>query len=79
MVDNLDLRKYHHIVSLYSHRQFWALALKDYFFAGMTTAGRSESINSYIKKFMNVKTNLVDFVNQVGVAVNIRNQAGEEA
>ncbi|KAF1877523.1 hypothetical protein Lal_00040239 [Lupinus albus] len=78
MVDNLDLRKDHHIVSLYSHRQFWASAyLKDYFFAGMTTTGRSESINSYIKKFLNVKTSLVDF--QVGVAVNIRNQAGEEA
>ncbi|KAF1892490.1 hypothetical protein Lal_00010956 [Lupinus albus] len=45
----------------------------------MTTTGRSESINSYIKKFLNVKTSLVDFVNQVRVAVNIRNQAGEEA
>ncbi|KAF1860585.1 hypothetical protein Lal_00021629, partial [Lupinus albus] len=80
MVYNLDLSKDHHIVSLYSHRQFWALAyLKDYFFAGMTTTGRSESINSYIKKFLHVNTSLVDFVNQVGVAVNIRNQAGEEA
>ncbi|KAL6531989.1 hypothetical protein OROGR_010686 [Orobanche gracilis] len=80
MVDNLDLSEDQHIVSLYSHRHFWALAyLKEYFFAGMTTTGRSESINSYIKKFLDVKTSLVDFVNQVGVAVNIRNQAGEVA
>jgi hypothetical protein len=42
-----------HIDLLYSHRQFWALAyLKDYFFAGMTTTGRSESINAYIKKIL---------------------------
>ncbi|WVZ05667.1 hypothetical protein V8G54_019013 [Vigna mungo] len=45
----------------------------------MTTTRRSESINSYIKRFLDVKTSLVDFVNQVGVAVNIRNLAGEEA
>jgi hypothetical protein len=55
-----------HIDLLYSHRQFWALAyLKDYFFAGMTTTGRSESINAYIKRFLDVKTSLTDFVNQV--------------
>ncbi|KAG4980680.1 hypothetical protein JHK82_033928 [Glycine max] len=48
------------------------------FFVGMTTTRSSESINSYIEKFLDVKTSLVDFVNQVGVAVNIRNQASEE-
>ncbi|KAF1859519.1 hypothetical protein Lal_00010103, partial [Lupinus albus] len=60
----------YHIVSLYSHLQFWD---------GITTTRRSEYINSYIKKFVNVKTSLVNFVNQVGVVVNIQNQAGEEA
>ncbi|KAF1876699.1 hypothetical protein Lal_00031511 [Lupinus albus] len=64
MVDNFDLSKDHHI---------------DYFFTKMTTTGRSESINSYIKKFLNVKTSLVDFVIQIRVVVNIRNQAGKDA
>ncbi|KAK2359019.1 protein FAR1-RELATED SEQUENCE [Trifolium repens] len=80
MVAQFGLSMDRHIDLLYSHRQFWALAyLKDYFFAGMTTTGRSESINAYIKRFLDVKTSLTDFVNQVGVAVKIRNQAGEEA
>ncbi|KAK7275372.1 hypothetical protein RIF29_16488 [Crotalaria pallida] len=80
MVDKFHLSTDTHIVLLYSHRQCWALAyLKDFFFAGMTTTGRSESINSYIKRFLDAKKSLVDFVNQVGIAVNIRNQVGEEA
>ncbi|WVY99058.1 hypothetical protein V8G54_031209 [Vigna mungo] len=80
MVERFHVSNNTYIEALYSHRQFWALAyLKEFFFAGMTTTGRSESINSYIKRFFDVKTSLVDFVNQVGVVVNIRNQAGEEA
>jgi hypothetical protein len=66
MVAQFGLSKDDHIDLLYSHRQFWGLAyLKDYFFAGMTTTGRSESINSYVKRFLDAKTSLTDFVNQV--------------
>ena len=66
MVAQFGLSMDRHIDLLYSHRQVWALAyLKDFFFAGMTTTGRSESINSYIKRFLDVKTSLIDFVNQV--------------
>ncbi|PNX72174.1 protein FAR1-related sequence 11-like [Trifolium pratense] len=80
MVAEFGLLLDRHIELLFSHRKFWALAyLKDFFFAGMTTTGRSESINAYIKRFLDAKTSLTDFVNQVGVAVKIRNQAGEEA
>lgn len=80
MVAQFDLSGDPHIKLLYSLRQCWALAyLKDFFFAGMTTTGRSESINSYIKHFLDAKTSLTDFVNKVGVAVQIRNHAGEEA
>jgi hypothetical protein len=53
MVAQFGLSMDRHIDLLYSHRQFWVLAyLKDYFFAGMTTTGRSESINAYIKKIL---------------------------
>ncbi|XP_045791441.1 protein FAR1-RELATED SEQUENCE 11-like [Trifolium pratense] len=69
MVAQFGLSNDIHIKLLYSLRQRWALPyLKDFFFAGMTTTGRSESINSYIKHFLDV-----------GVAVQIRNQVGEEA
>ncbi|WVZ03871.1 hypothetical protein V8G54_024677 [Vigna mungo] len=65
MVGRFDLSNNTYIEALYFHRQFWALAyLKEFFFAGMTTTGRSESINSYIKKFLDANTSLVDFVNQ---------------
>jgi len=50
MVTQFDLCKDNHIDLLFSNQEFWALAyLKDFFFAGMTTTGRSESINAYIK------------------------------
>lgn len=53
MVSQFGLGVDKHIDLLFSHRKFWALAyLKDFFFAGMTTTGRSESINSYIKRFL---------------------------
>lgn len=66
MVAQFGLSMDRHINLLYCHRQFWALAyLKDFFFAGMTTTGRSESINSYVKRFLDVKTSLTDFLNQV--------------
>ncbi|TKY47331.1 FAR1-RELATED SEQUENCE 11 [Spatholobus suberectus] len=45
----------------------------------MTTTGYSESMNTYIKRFLGVKTSLTNFVNLVGVAIKIRNQAREEA
>jgi len=61
-----DLCKDNHIDLLFSNHEFWALAyLKDFFFAGMTTTGRSESINAYIKRFLVANTSLTDFVNQV--------------
>ena len=37
------------------------MTLKDFFFAGVMTIGCSESINSYIKRFLDAKTSLVDF------------------
>ncbi|XP_045791729.1 protein FAR1-RELATED SEQUENCE 11-like [Trifolium pratense] len=80
MVAQFGLSNDIHIKLLYSLRQRWALPyLKDFFFAGMTTTGRSESINSYIKHFLDAKTSLTDFITRVGVAVQIRNQVGEEA
>ncbi|KHN31358.1 Protein FAR1-RELATED SEQUENCE 11 [Glycine soja] len=52
-------------------RNYWALAyLRDHFFGGMTTTGRSESINAFIKRFINSHTSLSDFTKQVDVAID---------
>jgi hypothetical protein len=66
MVAKFGLCMDRHIDLIFSHSKFWALAyLKDFFFAGMTATGRSESINAYIKRFLDAKTSLTDFINQV--------------
>ncbi|KAG5535968.1 hypothetical protein RHGRI_023678 [Rhododendron griersonianum] len=47
----------------------FASYLRDYFFGGMTTTGRSESINAFIKRFISSHTNLGQFVKQVDLAI----------
>ncbi|KAG5541282.1 hypothetical protein RHGRI_021205 [Rhododendron griersonianum] len=61
---HLDSNK--HVVGLYEIKHFWVPAyLRSYFFGGMTTTGRSESINEYVKRFISSHTNLEKFVRQV--------------
>lgn len=51
---------------LYEIRNYWALTyLREYFFGGMTTTGRSESTNAFVKRFINSHTSLADFAKQV--------------
>ncbi|KAL8144424.1 hypothetical protein V2J09_017456 [Rumex salicifolius] len=41
-----------HILGLYEIRRYWVFAyLRGYFFAGLTTTGRSESINAFVMRF----------------------------
>ncbi|KAI5442422.1 hypothetical protein KIW84_011481 [Lathyrus oleraceus] len=47
---NLEANK--HIKGLYEVKQYWVPAyLRGYFFGGMITTGRSESINGFVKRF----------------------------
>ncbi|XP_071726759.1 protein FAR1-RELATED SEQUENCE 11-like [Rutidosis leptorrhynchoides] len=43
--------------------------LREFFFGGMTTTGRSESINAFIKKFISSNTCLSDFIRKVDLVV----------
>ncbi|CAJ2656922.1 unnamed protein product [Trifolium pratense] len=71
VVARYNLQSNKHVTGLYEIRNYWALAyLCDYFFGGMTTTGRSESINAFIKRFINSHTSLSDFVKQVDVAID---------
>lgn len=65
--------------NIYSLRNHWARAyLKDTFFAGMTTSGRSESINSFFDGYVNSNTLLNDFVVQYDKAITSRREAEED-
>ncbi|XP_052621639.1 protein FAR1-RELATED SEQUENCE 5-like [Lactuca sativa] len=58
------------ITDMYNQRIHWAKPfLKDTFFAGMTTTGRSESINSFFDGYVNSRTMLNEFVVQYDKAV----------
>ncbi|KAI3988084.1 hypothetical protein MKX01_011873, partial [Papaver californicum] len=55
-----------HINGLYNIRKFWVPAfLRDYFFGGMITTGRSENINAFIKRFIYSHTILCQFLEQL--------------
>ncbi|KAK2969824.1 hypothetical protein RJ640_023553 [Escallonia rubra] len=65
--------------NMHKMRQHWAkVYLKDTFFAGMTTSGRSESIHSYFDGFVNSSTMLNEFVVQYDEAVRCRRKAEED-
>ncbi|KAL2892614.1 Protein FAR1-RELATED SEQUENCE 11 [Bienertia sinuspersici] len=76
MVGKYDLQDNKHIQGLYNIRFFWAPAyLRDHFFGGMVTTGRSESINAFIKRFVSSHVSLTEFVRQVDIGVEDINQA----
>ncbi|XP_076921248.1 protein FAR1-RELATED SEQUENCE 5-like [Bidens hawaiensis] len=61
------------ITEMYKERRYWAKAfLKDCFFAGMTSSGRSESIHSFFDGFVNSNTVLNEFLIQYDKAVACR-------
>nr|XP_043625956.1 protein FAR1-RELATED SEQUENCE 7-like [Erigeron canadensis] len=67
------------IVEMYKQRHHWAnVFLKDFFFAGMTTSGRSESIHSFFDGYVNSNTMLNEFVVQYDNAVKCRRRAEED-
>ncbi|KAK6139529.1 hypothetical protein DH2020_026729 [Rehmannia glutinosa] len=79
MVNAFGLHTNRHIASLYALRNLWALPyLRNHFFAGMTTPGQSKSINAFIQRFLSAQTRLAHFVEQVAVAVDFKDQTGEQ-
>ncbi|XP_059448381.1 protein FAR1-RELATED SEQUENCE 11 isoform X1 [Corylus avellana] len=79
MVNSFGLHTNRHIANLYGLRILWALPfLRSHFFAGMTTTGQSKSINAFIQRFLSAQTRLAHFVEQVAVAVDFKDQAGEQ-
>ncbi|XP_034702012.1 protein FAR1-RELATED SEQUENCE 11 [Vitis riparia] len=79
MVNLFGLHTNRHVANLFALRSLWALPyLRTHFFAGMTTTGQSKSINAFIQRFLSAQTRLAHFVEQVAVAVDFKDQAGEQ-
>ncbi|KAJ4965022.1 hypothetical protein NE237_016871 [Protea cynaroides] len=79
MVNSFGLHTNRHIANLFALRTLWALPyLTSHFFAGMTAANQSKSINAFIQRFLSAQTRLAHFVEQVAVAVDFKDQAGEQ-
>lgn len=67
IISKYNLQENKHIKGLYEVKEFWVPAyLRGYFFGGMTTTGRSESINSFVKGFTNSRSCLTQLMKQVG-------------
>ncbi|KAM0932630.1 putative transcription factor FAR family [Dioscorea sansibarensis] len=80
MVFEFGLASDRHIVTLSFHRVCWALPyLRGWFLGGLMKTGFSMSTKLFFKGFLDSQLRLKDFIEQVGLAVDLQNQAGEEA
>ncbi|KAF5454271.1 hypothetical protein F2P56_023948, partial [Juglans regia] len=63
LLNTYDLHENVWLKSLYDERQHWVpVFLKEYFWAGMSTTQRSESMNAFFDGYVHAKTNLKEFV-----------------
>ena len=66
VIAKYDMCMNKHVIGLYQIKHFWVPCyLRGYFFGGMTTTGRFESINAFIKRFVSSHISLIQFVKQV--------------
>jgi len=66
VVAKYNLQSNKHVKGLYEIINYLELVyLRDYFFDGMTATERLESINTFIKRFINSHTSLTDFAKHV--------------
>ncbi|CAG8497027.1 7599_t:CDS:2 [Dentiscutata heterogama] len=72
--DYAEAKSYLKALSRWHER--WALAyLKEYFFADMSSTKRGESINSLLKRFIDCKTRLTEFLAAFKCALNLCEEA----
>ncbi|KAL9674617.1 hypothetical protein QQ045_030889 [Rhodiola kirilowii] len=79
MVNSFGLHTNRHVANLFALRSLWALPyLRTHFFAGLTTTGQSKAMNAFIQRFLSAQTRLAQFVEQVAVVVDFKDQAIEQ-
>lgn len=73
---NIEARSW--LWTMYNKREHWVQCyLKDTFWAGMTTTGRSESMNAYFDGYANSNTMLNEFVAKYDKSVRARRDVEE--
>ncbi|KAG6478171.1 protein FAR1-RELATED SEQUENCE 11-like isoform X1 [Zingiber officinale] len=79
MVSSFGLHSNRHIANLFTLRTQWALPyLRSHFLVGLTLKTTSKSVNAFIQRFLSAQSRLAHFVEQVAVAVDFRDQMGEQ-
>lgn len=80
MVNEFGLASDRHIAILSHYQSYWALPfLRGWFLGSLSTGSSASSIKSFFKAFLNAQARLKDFVDQVRIAIEVLDQAGEEA
>ncbi|TXG61651.1 hypothetical protein EZV62_013014 [Acer yangbiense] len=65
LITTYNLHENAWLQNLYVEREHWVPTfLKDYFWVGMSTTQRSESMNAFFDRYVHAKTNLKEFVDQ---------------
>ncbi|XP_020262716.1 protein FAR1-RELATED SEQUENCE 5-like [Asparagus officinalis] len=80
MVDMYGLEDYDWLCELYEERNRWVPCfVKNYFWAGMSTTQRSESMNAFFDGYVNSKTSLKQFVEQYENALRSKTEKEMQA
>ena len=65
-MEKYDMLTNKYVIGLYQIKYFWVPCyLRGHFFGVMTTTGKSESINVFIKRFVSSHINLILLIKQV--------------
>ncbi|XP_059665210.1 protein FAR1-RELATED SEQUENCE 4 isoform X2 [Cornus florida] len=73
LLNRFSLREDEWIQSLYEDRKLWVPTfMREISFAGLSTASRSESLNSFFDKYIHGDTSLRDFIEQYKVVLEDR-------
>ncbi|KAJ8441478.1 hypothetical protein Cgig2_008739 [Carnegiea gigantea] len=68
LISKFNLQGNKHVIGLYKIKQYWVPAyLRHCFFGGMTTTGRFESINAFVKRFTSSKACLMQLIRQASI------------
>ncbi|PIA64854.1 hypothetical protein AQUCO_00100371v1 [Aquilegia coerulea] len=80
LVESNGLLDHEWIQTLFEDRNQWVpVYLKDIFFAGMSTSRQGESVKSFFDDYVNEKTSLKDFIDQIELALQRSYSAEEKA
>lgn len=78
MVSRFELQDYEWVRTLYDDRKKWVPTyMRETFFAGLSAIQRTESINSFLDKYIHKKITLKEFLKQYGTV--LQNRFEEEA